>query len=130
MIIFSAVSIAFLGLITSLVVKNYNSVFKVFITITTCISILFITFPYFKEVLDMVNQIANNIDGGNFFIKEILKIIAIAYFAEISSSLCNDFGESSIAQKIELVGKVFILYTGHPIILSLLDIVVSFSLWR
>ncbi len=127
---FSIVAIVFIGLLISLILKNYNPVFKVFVTVITGVVVLYLSFPFLKEVVEMTYDIASMIDSSNFFIKEISKIISIAYFAEIASAICNDSGESALAEKINLAGKIIILYTGHPIILSLLDIVVSVSIWR
>ncbi len=124
------ISVAFIGLIIAIILKNYSPTFKVFSVLATSIIIFILVFPYFKEVLDIIKEIANVIEGGNFFLKEITKIIAIAYLIEIAAALCNDCGESAIAQKIELAGKIFILYTGQPIILSLLNIVINITMWR
>ena len=44
----------------------------------------------------------------------------------LASSLCKDTGYSSIAEQIELVGKLTILAISMPILLALLETINSF----
>ncbi len=131
MIIFSVISIAFIGLFVSLILKNNPSTqsFSMFTAIITCILILFKILPLFGEVFSIVEEISTLVGNQDFFIEEIGKIIGIAYIAEISQALCVDCGQSAIGQKIELASKVIVLYIGYPIIFSLLDIVLNISRW-
>ncbi len=45
-----------------------------------------------------------------------MKIIGIAYVAEFGAQIVRDAGQESIASKIELAGKIFILVLAIPII--------------
>lgn len=54
----------------------------------------------------------------------MIKIVGIAYIAEFGSEICKDAGQSAIATKIELAGKVIIAALAFPIIASLLDLIV------
>ncbi len=131
MIIFSVISIAFIGLFVSLILKNNPSTqsFSLFTVIITCILILYKILPLFGEVFGIIDEISSLVSNQDFFIEEIGKIIGIAYIAEISQALCVDSGQSAIGQKIELACKVIVLYIGYPIIFSLLDIVLNISRW-
>ena len=55
----------------------------------------------------------------------MLKIIGIAYITEFGAEVCRDAGESSIASKIELAGKVTIVALAVPIITSLLELIIK-----
>lgn len=59
------------------------------------------------------------------YLTTLLKIIGIAYIAEFGAEVCKDAGESAIASKIELAGKVMIIVIAVPIITSLLDLVIK-----
>ncbi|MBO5102803.1 MAG: stage III sporulation protein AD, partial [Clostridia bacterium] len=54
-----------------------------------------------------------------------LKIIGVGYITEFSSNLCADSGNSAVASKILLAGKLVIFVLAIPIITSLIDIIVS-----
>jgi stage III sporulation protein AD len=51
--------------------------------------------------------------------------ILLPYIAEFGAEICKDAGESAIASKIELAGKVIIVVMAVPIITSLLDLVLK-----
>ena len=51
------------------------------------------------------------------FLKIILKVIGISYIVEFGRNICKDAGENSIANKIEIAGKVIIVSLSIPVIL-------------
>ena len=72
--------------------------------------------------MQVLNEITGKINLDLSFTGIILKIIAIAYVCEFSAQLCKDAGETAIATKVELAGKIMILFTSAPIMLSLLEL--------
>ncbi len=58
---------------------------------------------------------------GGEVIKVVVKITLICYIVEFAVSLIEDFGLKSIADKLSLIGKIFILITATPIISSLIE---------
>lgn len=56
-------------------------------------------------------------------ISGLLKIISAAYIADFAASLCKDMGESSLASKIELAGRVYIVMLAVPWAASLISAV-------
>ena len=55
----------------------------------------------------------------------ILRIIGIGYLTEFAAGICNDAGNSSMAQKVVLAGKIIILVLSIPIINNLIEIVLG-----
>jgi stage III sporulation protein AD len=55
----------------------------------------------------------------------ILKIIGIGYLTEFAAGICADAGNTSMAQKVTLAGKVIILVLALPIINNLIDIIIG-----
>ncbi len=53
----------------------------------------------------------------------LLKIIGAAYTAEFASSICRDMGETSVASKIELAGRIYIVLTAVPWAVTLVSAV-------
>src|SRR5699024_11387136 len=75
------------------------------------------------KLIDAHGQKAS-VDG--VFMKTILKIIGIAYIAELGASITKDAGLSSVASKIELAGKIFILLLAIPIITAVIEAIINF----
>ena len=55
------------------------------------------------------------------FISILLKITGISILTEYSVSICKDSGESSIANKIDLGGKVLVISMSIPVISTALQ---------
>ena len=75
-------------------------------------------FGYFGEIVNKTG-----IDKEMF--KTLLKIIGVGYLIEFSASICIDSGNTSIADKITLAGKLLIFLLSMPIITSLFNMIMD-----
>src|SRR5690625_7073781 len=57
----------------------------------------------------MIESLGEKANIDDVYLQTILKIIGIAYIAELGASITRDAGLGSVAAKIELSGKIFIL---------------------
>lgn len=51
----------------------------------------------------------------------LIRLVAITYVCDISGSLCRDAGYGTMASQIEVLGKITVLLSGMPVLLSVLD---------
>lgn len=73
-----------------------------------------------KDIVDFVNGLS--VTGINSsFILILVKITGIAILTEYAVSICKDMGESAIASKVDLGGKLIIVSLSIPIISSVLS---------
>ncbi len=75
-------------------------------------------FEYFKTIVERTGV-------DNVMFSTLLKIIGVGYLIEFSASICNDSGNSSIADKIVLAGKILIFSMSLPIITNLFNMVLE-----
>ena len=61
------------------------------------------------------------IDPGYFSV--LIKTIGIAYIAQLGSQICSDAGESAIASKVDLCGRLVILVTVMPTVIEIIEMV-------
>jgi stage III sporulation protein AD len=95
------------------------------ISIITGIVIFMLLASKLSAVVEMLEDYAGRVNIDAVYFTTVLKIIGIAYIAEFGAEVCKDAGESSIASKIELAGKVIIVVLAVPIVTSLLDLIVK-----
>ena len=121
--IFRIVGISLIGVIVVLVLRSAKPEFAVFATIATGIVILVTLMSSLTQVILAFDGIIekSGLDEGIF--AAILKIIGIGYLTEYSSSIANDAGCGSIAEKLQLGGKVVIFLVSISIVTSLVDVV-------
>ena len=55
----------------------------------------------------------------------LIKITGIAILTEFMVSICKDSGETAIANKVDLGGKVIIMSMSIPIMSSLLETIIK-----
>lgn len=123
------IQIVVLGIVASIlyiVLKDMNSSFAFFVIVITGVLIFLAIIKQIGVIFQLIESLGNkaNIDG--MYMETILKIIGIAYIAEIGASLTKDAGLSSVASKIELAGKIFILLLAIPIITAVIEAIISF----
>ena len=87
------------------------------------IILLVFIFDEFKQVIDLLNTLIENSSIDKNFIKIILKVVVISYIVEFCRNICTAAGENSIANKIEIAGKVIIVSLSIPVITSLVEMV-------
>ena len=83
--------------------------------------ILFFSISKLEIIIDLLKKLSNKIDINIGFFSILLKITGIAYLSEFASNICKDAGETAIASKVELAGRVLIIALSIPIISTLLE---------
>ncbi len=123
--ILQIVGIGIIAVILIITLKAQKPEIAVQISIVTGIVIFLLIASKLSAVIQLINSFAQKANINTAYISTLLKIIGIAYIVEFGSEVCRDAGESSVATKIELAGKVTIVLLAVPIITSLLDLIIN-----
>ena len=123
--IFQIVLLCIIATIFSVIVKVYKPEFGIQISIIAGIVVFIIIAGKISDIIELLKSYTARINIDMSYIKILLKIIGIAYISEFGAEICKDAGETSIASKIELAGKVIIMVMAIPILTSLLDFIIN-----
>lgn len=121
--IFKLVGIAVVGVIVIVLLRTAKPEFAVFATIATGIIMVITMLGAFQDVVLAFDKIVKKSGIDDEIFSAVLKIIGIGYLTEYSSSLANDAGCGSIAQKLQFGGKIVIFLMSISIVASLVDVV-------
>ena len=100
--------------------KDYKKDFAVYAELIGGAIILCICTDYLKKIVEFVKGLSvTGINSG--FILILVTITGISIITEFAVSVCNDMGESAIASKVDLGGKLLIVSLSIPIITSVLN---------
>lgn len=115
--------IGIIGALVCVVINQYKPEYTVLAAIATGLVILLLLMPGLSSILEYINDISliGKIDLS--FGKTIVKALGICIVTQLASDTCRDCGQSSIASKIELGGKVSVLAVSIPIFVSLIETV-------
>lgn len=106
-------------------VKRDNPAFAVMVSLAASVLIMFMVIPSLSGVLELLTSITGSLSSGGEYIAVVVKIIGVAYISEFGASVCADAGETGLASKIELAGKVLIMAISAPVVATLLNAVVN-----
>lgn len=125
MAVFKIVGIALMAVAASLVLRAYRPELGLQIAIAAGVLILMFTLDELIALSSFLSEtlVRFQIDPG--YLKVMLKVIGTAYLAQFAADLCRDAGESAVAGKVELAGRVLILALCLPVLMSILEMVGS-----
>lgn len=121
--IVQVVGIGLVSAILAVTLKKYNAEFGMMVSICAGAFIFMIFLPRIAAVLELLKTIAGTVDTDNSYILIVLKIVGIAYISQFGADFCVDAGQTAIAAKIELAGKVMIMFVSTPVLFALLDLI-------
>lgn len=123
--IFQITAIGIIGAILAITVKPYRPEFSMLISIVTGVLILFQIISAVSGVFAEFQTIIEKSGVDIRYFALVVKIIGIAYVTQFAAEICKDAGENSVALKVELAGKVFVMMLTMPIIAEFLQIIIG-----
>lgn len=124
--ILQIVTLGIIAAILYIVLKDVNETFAFLVVIVTGIMIFLAIINQIGVILDLIDSLGKKANVDGIYLETILKIIGIAYLTEIGANLTRDAGLESVAMKIELAGKIFILVLAIPIITAVIEAILGF----
>ncbi len=123
MIILKIVGFGILATLMVVILKENSKEVAIILIIASSIILLLSTVNYLKPIVSMIENIVSNSSIESSYILVILKITGIAYLIEFGKDICIDAGQNSIANKMEIAGKIIIVSLSVPVITSVFEIV-------
>ena len=118
--------IAVVGALLFIYLKSNSSDLAGLVVVATGILILLLTVDYVIETVTFFKKIGQNTGIDSSFLKIIVKIVAVSYLADFSSSLCADLGSTNLGEKVSFAGRIIIFVLSFPIFINLFNVITSF----
>lgn len=123
MIVIKIVGFGILATIVTVILKEQNKEIALILVIVSCVMLMYLSINYLKPIITLINDLVNKTAIEKSYFILILKITGIAYLIEFGKDICKDAGQSAIANKMEIVGKIIIVSLSIPLIVSVLETV-------
>lgn len=117
--------IGLMGAILATTLRDDKS-YGFLISVATGLVLLFLIVPVFSDIFNNFTELGEGIGINSRYVSVMIKALGVAYVSMFSSQICRDFGQNSIADKIELGGKVIILLNAMTVINELIGEMLSF----
>jgi len=115
-----------LGIIVSILsifLKEVKPEYSLLCVIIGSIIIIFYILSSITQVLVFFDNIVQKTGINHGLYLSMLKIIGIGYLVEFGANVCRDSGNSSIAEKVILTGKIMIFLISIPVVSNLFEMV-------
>lgn len=109
-----------------IILKDIQPSFAFLLLLLTSTLIILVVIKQIQIILQLLQAIGERASIDATYIQTILKIIGIAYVTELGANITKDAGLASVASKLELAGKIFIILLAIPIITAVIDVVIQF----
>ena len=118
------IGIGLVSLIIIIIIRQYKPEFTMYISLLAGAIILVLILDKVSAIIDLLRDLSSRTVVNNEFLVLLIKITGIALLTEFAVSICKDSGETAIANKMDMGGKVIIVSMSIPIIASLLETVI------
>ena len=113
--------IGVVGVLFAVSLKSYKAEYGVYVTLAVCLVILEYITRYFMQILSGMEQLRGYLQENYSYLALLLKAVGATYACEFCAGICKDAGYGGVAGQVEMLGKLYILSMGMPILLSLME---------
>ena len=123
--IIKIIGIGLIAVIVIVILRQYKPDFVIYVSLIAGIIIIFMLLDKLSGIVSLLTNLSQKASMNSEFLIILLKITGIAFLTEFAVSICKDSGETAIANKIDLGGKILIIAISIPIISALLELVIK-----
>ena len=109
------------GVILAVGLRSHKAEYGFYIGIAVCLIILSYTTRYFALILSRIEQMRGYLNDNYKYLTVLLKAVGATYACEFCAGICKDAGYGGIAGQVEMIGKLYILLMGMPVLLALME---------
>lgn len=113
--------IGIIGVLLAVGLRSHKAEYGVYIAIAVCLVILSYTTRYFTLILSGIEQMRGYLNDNYKYLSVLLKAVGATYACEFCAGICKDAGYGGIAGQVEMIGKLYILLMGMPVLLALME---------
>lgn len=121
--IFIIVSFGIVAAVLSLVLKQYKPEYSMFISLAAGILIFISVITAIGPIIQYISELTENAGLSGIYAEVLIKSLAVCYLTQLASDCCKDAGETAIAGKLQIAGKIAVLIMALPIFKSITEIV-------
>ena len=119
------VIIGIVGAAFAVMLKEQKPQMAIFVGLSTALILFLMLLSKVQYVIDVITMTALKINLNPEYIAAIFRMIGISYLVQFGSDACRDAGQTAIASKIELAGKITIVVISIPVLLSLFNMLMG-----
>ena len=119
------VGLSLVATMLAIVMRQHRPEMAVLLTIAVGLMLFAVFSQKLAGVIDVLTGLSKiaALPSGTMML--LLRVVGISYLTEFAAQMCRDAGESGIASKVELGGRLLILVLSIPILVALLQLMLE-----
>lgn len=109
------------GVLLAVTVKSHKAEYGVYVALAVCFVILEYIMRYFTRILSGMEILNGYLRDNYSYLALLIKAVGATYACEFCAGICKDAGYGGVAGQVEMLGKLYILSMGMPVLASLME---------
>jgi len=76
-----------------------------------------------RELVGVFEFLAAKAQINMLYLETVFRVMGVAYLTGFGAQICRDAGEGTLALKLELAGKIIILFLAVPVMVAIMEMV-------
>lgn len=110
-----------LGVLTAIQFKSVKPEYATYIGVALGLLIFGYTVQQLRTMISSLSWLKDLFEGSGGYLTILMKVVGITYLCEFSAGICKDAGYGAIAEQIEVLGKLSVMFAGLPILLAVVE---------
>ena len=124
--VFKIIGFVFISLCIIIILKSSKrDDMALFVTLISSAILLSYMFLKLDGIVSLLNRLIENSGINKSYLTVLLKVTGLSYIIELTSNICKDAGSTSLATKVEMIGKVSIVVLTIPILNSVIEVILQ-----
>lgn len=110
-----------LGVLLALQFKANKPEYGIYIGFGLALLIFSYGINQILAVLERFESLHSFLGESGQYLTVLLRVIGVTYICEFSAGICKDAGYGSVAEQIEIFGKLSVMFAGIPILFAVIE---------
>ena len=118
------IKIGILGLAGVMMAVQFKAIkpeYATYISLGLGILIMVYSLGEFQDMIKSLESLKRYFSGSDGYLTILVKVIGITYICEFCAGICKDAGFGSVADQIEILGKLSVMFAGLPILMAVIQ---------
>ena len=124
----SIAAVAVFGLLAAMlavILHQYKPEYAMLLSAAAGCGILLLLLSALTPALEQLQAVMGKAGLSMAYFKILLKGLGICYLAQFAGDLCRDAGQTSLAGKMELAGKISVVLLALPVAMDMMEWIFS-----
>lgn len=120
--IFAIAGLAITGAALAVLIKQYKKEYALLLGLS--VGVLIFAYVIFKALpaINFMHDLMQSSGVSSEYAKILMKSLGVCYLAQLASDSCRDAGETALASKVELAGKISVVLFALPMLQNLAEL--------